>query len=186
MATMRFSRRAPATAILVAAALLGIATPAIASCTDRPTPKEALEGNEVVFVGQVIETVQQGRVAVVEVESIWKGGDIIGVTQVEGAGGDSANRDDRTFETGLRYVFFPRNDEPPFRADACTATTELTDEVARLQPKDAHAPESGRSNSLLVVIVVAILAAGVFQARRALGSSRERDRGQSKQRIRTP
>jgi hypothetical protein len=185
MATMRLSRRAPAIAILVAA-LLGIATPANASCTDRPTPKEALESNEVVFVGQVLETVELGRVAVVEVESIWKGGDIIGVTRVEGAGGDSASRDDRTFETGQSYVFFPRNDKPPFRADACTATTELTAEMARLEPEDAHAPESGRSNSLLVVIVVAIVAAGVLQARRALGSSRERDRGQSKQRISAP
>jgi hypothetical protein len=177
MATARLSRRAPATVILVAVALLGLATPAKASCTDRPTPQEALESNEVVFVGQVLETVEEGRLAVVEVESIWKGEDIIGVTQVEGGGGDSPSRDDRTFETGQSYVFFPRNDEPPFRADGCTATTELTAGMTRLEPENAHAPESGRSNSLLVVVVVAIVAAGIFQARRALGSSREGDRG---------
>jgi hypothetical protein len=185
MSIMSLSGRAPATAILVAAALLVIATPAHARCTNPPAPKEALASHEVVFVGRVLETVELGRVAVVEVESIWKGGDIIGVTQVEGGAGDSPSREDLTFETGLQYVFFPRNDQPPFRADGCTGTTELTPEVARLEPEDAHAPESGRGNSLLVVIVVAIVAAGVLQARRALGS-RDRDRGQSKQRIRAP
>jgi hypothetical protein len=183
---MRPSRRAPVTAILVAATLLGIIAPAHASCTEPPTPREALESNHVVFVGQVLETVARGRVAVVEVESIWKGGDIIGVTRVEGGELESTSRDDRTFETGQSYVFFPRNDEPPFRDDGCTATTQLTAEVARLQPQNARPPESGSSDSLLAVLVIAIVAAGVYQARRALTSSRERERGQSNQRLRAP
>jgi hypothetical protein len=186
MSTMITSLRATGAAMLVAAALAGIAAPAHARCADLLTPKEALESHDVVFVGQVIETVGGGRVAVVEVQSIWKGGDIIGVTRVEGGEPDSPSGDDRTFETGQQYVFFPRNDDPPFRDDGCTPTTELTDEVARLQPEDARAPRSGRSDSLFAVLVIAIVAAGVYQARRALGSSPGRRRGQSKERLRLP
>jgi hypothetical protein len=186
MSTMTPSLRATGAAILVAAALAGIAAPAHARCAEPSTPKEALEINDVAFVGQVLETVGGGRVAVVEVQSIWKGGDIIGVTRVEGGEPDSPSRDDRTFETGQQYLFFPRNEDPPFRDDGCTATTELTDEVGRLEPEDARAPRSGRSNSLLALLVVAIVAAGVYQARRALGSSPGGRRRQSKESLRFP
>jgi hypothetical protein len=185
MSSMRLSGRAPAEALLVAAALVGIAASAHAGCAEPPTPKEALTSNDVVFAGRVIETAGRGRVAVVEVQTIWKGGGILGVTRVEGGDVESPSRDDRTFETGQQYVFFPRNNDPPFRDDRCSATNELTDAVARLEPDDAHAPRSGRSNSFLVVLVVAIVAAGVFQARRALGSSPGR-RTQSADRLRPP
>jgi hypothetical protein len=172
MSTMRLSGRALLAGLLVAAALAGIAAaPAHAACAERPSPKEALASNDVVFAGRVIETAGGGRVAVVEVQSIWKGGDIVGVTRVEGGNVGSPTRDDRTFETGQEYVFFPGNDHPPFRDDRCSATTELTDTVARLEPDDARAPRSGRSNSFLVVLVAALVAAGVFQARRALRPS---------------
>jgi hypothetical protein len=174
MATMRLSGRAPAEALLVAAALIGIAASARAGCAEPPTPKEALASNDVVFAGRVIETAGRGRVAVVEVQSVWKGGDILGVTRVEGGEVGSPTRDDRTFETGQQYVFFPGNDHPPFRDDRCSATTELTDAVARLEPDGARAPRSGRSNSFLVVLVAALVAGGVFQARRALRPSRVR------------
>jgi hypothetical protein len=185
MATMRLSGRAPAEALLVAAALIGIAASARAGCAEPPTPKEALASNDVVFAGRVIETAGRGRVAVVEIQSVWKGGDILGVTRVEGGNVESPSRDDRTFETGQEYVFFPGNDHPPFRDDRCSATTELTDAVARLEPDDARAPRSGRSNSFLVVLVAALVAAGVFQARRALRSSPGR-RTQSADRLRPP
>jgi hypothetical protein len=182
MATMRLSGRAPAEALLVvavlvgivAALLVGIAAAAQPRCAEPPTPKEALASNDVVFAGRVLETAGKGRVAVVEVRSIWKGGDILGVTRVEGGDVESPSRDDRTFETGQQYVFFPRNDRPPFRDDRCSATTELTAAVARLEPDDAHAPRSGRGNSFVVVLVVAIVAAGVFQVRRALRSPPDR------------
>jgi hypothetical protein len=133
----------------------------------------------------VIETAGRGRLAVVEVQSIWKGEDLLGVTRVEGGDVESPSRDDRTFETGQQYVFFPRNDRPPFRDDRCSATTELTDAVARLEPDDARAPRSGRSNSFLVVLVAAIFAAGVFQARRAFRPSQGR-RAQSADRLPPP
>jgi hypothetical protein len=168
MSTMRLWGRAPAEALLVAAALVGVASPVHARCAESPTPKRALASNDVVFAGRVIETAGGGRVAVVEIQSIWKGGGLLGVTRVEGGDPESPSRDDRTFEAGQEYVFFPRNADPPFQDDACSATTELTDAIARLEPEDAHAPRSGRSNSFLVVLVVAIVAAGVFQARRAL------------------
>lgn len=168
MSTMRLSGRAPVAALLVAVALVWIAPSSHAACAELPTPREALASNDVVFAGRVIETAGRGRLAVVEVQSIWKGGDLLGVTRVEGGDVESPSRDDRTFETGQQYVFFPRNDRPPFRDDRCSATTELTDAVARLEPDDARAPRSGRSNSFLVVLVAAIVAAGVFQARRAL------------------
>ena len=171
MATMRPSGRALLEALLVGAALVGIAAPAHAACAEPSTPKEALASNDVVFAGRVIETTGRGRVAVVEVQSIWKGGGILGVTRVEGGDVDSPSRDDRIFETGREYVFFPRNDDPPFRDDRCSATTELTDAVARLEPEDARAPRSGRGSSFLVVLVAALVAAGVFQARRALRAS---------------
>jgi hypothetical protein len=171
MFTMRLSGRAPVAALVVAAALVGIAAPSHAACAEPPAPKEALASNDVVFAGRVIETAGRGRVAVVEVQSIWKGGNILGVTRVEGGDVESLSRDDRTFETGQQYVFFPRNDRPPFRDDRCSATTVLTEAVARLEPDDARAPRSGRSNSFVVVLVAAIVAAGVFQARRALRPS---------------
>jgi hypothetical protein len=182
---MRLSGRALLEALLVAAVLMGIAVPAHAACAEPPTPKEALANNDVVFAGQVIETAGRGRVAVVEVQSIWKGGDLLGVTRVEGGDVESPSGDDRTFETGQQYVFFPRNDRPPFRDDRCSATTELTDAVARLEPDDARAPRSGRSTSFLVVLVAAIVAAGVFQARRALRSSPE-PRTENANRLRPP
>jgi hypothetical protein len=185
MSTMRLSGRALLEALLVAAALVGIAASAHAACTDPPTPKEALATNDVVFTGRVIETAGKGRVAVVEVQSIWKGEDILGVTRVEGGDVESPSRDDRTFETGQEYVFFPRNDHPPFRDDRCSATTELTDAVAQLEPEDSHAPRSGRSNSFLVVLVAALVAAGVFQARRALTTSPVR-RSRGADRLRPP
>jgi hypothetical protein len=185
MSTMRLSGRAPVAALLFAAALVAIAPWSHAACAEPPSPKEALASNDVVFAGRVIETAGRGRVAVVEVQSIWKGGDLLGVTRVEGGDVESPSRDDRTFETGLQYVFFPRNDRTPFRDDRCSATTELTDAVARLEPDDARAPRSGRSNSFLVVLVAAIVAAGVFQARRALRSSPDR-RTESENRLRPP
>jgi hypothetical protein len=171
MSSMRLSDRALLAGLLVSVALVGVAAPALAGCAERPSPREALASNDVVFVGRVIETAGDGRVAVVEVQSIWKGGDILGVTRVEGGAVGSPTRDDRTFESGQEYVFFPRNNDPPFRDDRCSATTALTDAVARLAPEDAHAPRSGRSNSFLVVLVAALVAAGVFQARRALRPS---------------
>jgi hypothetical protein len=171
MSTMRLSGRAPVAALLVAAALGAMAPSSHATCGEPPSPKEALASNDVVFAGRVIETAGGGRVAVVEVESIWKGGDLVGVTRVEGGDVESPSRDDRTFETGLEYVFFPLNDRPPFRDDRCSATTVLTDAVTRLEPDDARAPRAGRSNSFLVVLVAALVAAGVFQARRALRPS---------------
>ena len=174
MSSMRHSGRALLAALLVAAVLVGIAASAHAGCAEPLSPKEALASNDVVFTGRVIETAGGGRVAVVEVDSIWKGAGILAITRVEGGDVESPSRDDRTFETGQQYVFFPRNDHPPFRDDRCSATTELTDAVARLEPDDAHDPRSGRSNSFLVVLVVAIVAAGVFQARRALRSSPDR------------
>ncbi len=182
---MRLSGRAPAAALLVAAALVGIAPSSHAACAEPPTPKEALASNDLVFAGRVIETAGRGRVAVVEVHSIWKGGGILGVTRVEGGDVESPSRDDRTFETGQQYVFFPRNDQAPFRDDRCSATTELTEAVARLEPKDAHAPRSGRRNSFLVVLVAALVAAGLFQARRAFRPSPGR-RPQSADRLPPP
>ena len=172
-------------ALLVTAAVIGIAASAHARCAEPRSPKQALASNDVVFAGRVIETAGEGRVAVVEVHSIWKGGNILGVTRVEGGDVESPSRDDRTFESGQEYVFFPRNDRPPFRDDACSATTALTDAVARLEPADAHAPRSGGGNSFLVVLVAAIVAAGVFQARRALRSSPGR-RTQSADRLPPP
>jgi hypothetical protein len=185
MSIMRFSLRTPTVAVVVAAALMAVATPARASCTQRP-PEDALRSNDVVFTGQVIETVAGGRVAVVEVQSIWKGGDILSVARVEGGDVDSPSRDDRTFETGLEYVFFPLNDKPPFRENGCTATTELTPEVARLEPEDARAPTPGGSNPLLAVVIVAIVAAGIYQARRALRKSPGGRGTQRADRLRTP
>jgi hypothetical protein len=185
MSTMRLSGRAPVAVLFVAAALAGIAPSSHAACAEPPGPKEALASNDVVFAGRVIETAGRGRVAVVEVQSIWKGEDLLGVTRVEGGDVEAPSRDDRTFETGQQYVFFPLNDRPPFRDDRCSATTELTDAVARLEPDDARAPRAGHSNSFLVVLVAALVAAGVFQVRRALRPSPAR-RAQSADRLPPP
>ncbi|HYI44543.1 MAG TPA: hypothetical protein VE174_03665 [Actinomycetota bacterium] len=164
----------------LAAALLIVVLgsgPATAACAPLPPLRESLGEAQAAFVGMVVRTTDEDRKAVVNVESIWLGPrlpatvEVFGVPDVAGSAEVSlATSEDRTFETGERYLFVPENTQPPFSDNACTATTLYTDDVARLEPDGAISPAGSRS-ATWIGLLAALAIFGLWQTRRARRSA---------------
>ena len=128
MRDIRHTRWLAAIGVLLVAALPGAAT---ASCAvPVPVPEaariaEGVRNAEVVIVGTVGSTENQGRSATIVVEEIWKGRDLPSIVVVQGAqAGNAVTSGDRMFETGMRYLFTLAVDENGELIDnACSATT---------------------------------------------------------------
>jgi hypothetical protein len=114
-----------------------------ASCAQAPSLREQIAASPLVFVGTVISTSDNDRVARVSVESIWKGRVLPAYVDVHGSpvsGLFSFSSVDRMFRTGERDIFVLFSDQQPLQDNSCSATQPYTAEVAALAPSNAKSP----------------------------------------------
>ena len=108
----------------------------LAACPTAPQPAEdAVLFGDVVFVGTVLRSENEGRWPTVRVEERWKGAAGLADT-VRVRGGPepgTATATDRTYLPG-RYLFVVRNENGVLADDGCSGTQAWTDELVRLRP----------------------------------------------------
>jgi hypothetical protein len=116
--------------------------PAIASCALPPGEVGPRWSDaETVILGTVRAVADHDRVATVVVEEIWRGPDMPPVVTVRGgfATGDSFTSGDRTFDSGVRYLFdLDRDQDGNLQDNACSLTTPWSAELVALRPADAR------------------------------------------------
>ena len=131
-------------ALLVACALVALALgvslarpiSVLAACPTAPQPAEdAVLFGDVVFVGTVLRSENEGRWPTVRVEERWKGAAGLADTIVVRGGPEpgTATATDRTYLPG-RYLFVVRNENGVLADDGCSGTQAWTDELATLRP----------------------------------------------------
>jgi hypothetical protein len=159
-----------ATAGLVVGAALLAPGPLNASCALPPGANgPVLDDAEIVIVGTVRATAEAGRWATVVVHEVWRGPDLPAELLVKGGeGGNMWTSVDRTYEVGVRYLFAVTGGENgALRDNACSATTEWSEDLGALRPADARIPAGETSEDIAgfdlggvvpVVLVVAIVA----------------------------
>jgi hypothetical protein len=116
---------------------------ASASCAEPPALSVQMSTAAVVFVGTVVYTSDGDRVAHVRVESIWKGPALATYVDVHGSpasGPFQASDVDRSYRTGVRYLFVLYSDVQPLQDNSCSATQPYTAELAALAPAGTRAP----------------------------------------------
>lgn len=161
-----------------------LATPAasLASCAVQPNIKEAAASAEIAFIGTVTATANRDSWATVSVEEVWRGPDQPAEVVIKGGPeGNAATSVDRTFEVGMKYLFFPYTDGAAGLADnSCTSTAPWSADMLALRPKDARAPLGGTTTAtgfdaggLLGPIAVAVVVAGVLLGVGLLARSRQ-------------
>jgi hypothetical protein len=134
----RLARSVAAVAVLVAAALamLGVPSSVLAACATAPqSAEDAVFFGDVVFVGTVLRTENEGRWPTVRVEERWKGADALADTVVVRGGPEpgAATTTDRTYLPG-RYLFVVDNQGGVLVDSACTGTQAWTEDLAALRP----------------------------------------------------
>jgi hypothetical protein len=171
MHSIRRLRLLAVTAALIAAALPGTAA---ASCVVPQPLAESVRAADVVIVGTVGATENQGRWATINVEEIWKGPDLPPTAVVRaGPAGDTFSSVDRTFDAGVRYLFLLGRDAQGGLTDnACSLTTPWEVGLAALRPADFRAPtaiddpddaaDAGDAAALVVPAIVALLVAAAL------------------------
>jgi hypothetical protein len=117
---------------------VSLARPAsvLAACPTAPQPAEdAVLFGDVVFVGTVLRSENEGRWPTVRVEERWKGAAGLADTVVVRGGPEpgTATATDRTYLPG-RYLFVVRNENGVLADDGCSGTQAWTDELAPLRP----------------------------------------------------
>ena len=143
-AVVRATARPSLVAIVAAAALVVLAlassiarpAPVLAACPTAPQPAEdAVLFGDVVFVGTVLRTENDGRWPTVRVEERWKGSAGLADTVLVRGGPEpgTATATDRTYLPG-RYLFVVRNENGVLADDGCSGTQSWTDELAPLRP----------------------------------------------------
>ena len=163
---------APSIAALLMAVALGLApgpaaAPAHASCAAPVSIPEAMSMADVVLVGTVTGTENDGRWATVRVEERWQARSSV-PDEISVHGGPEPGADtsiDRVFAPG-RYLFFLTFGRGYFLDNACTATTPWTQDLAQYRPLGvAPAPAvasgvpAGSGDFPDIVPVVALVAA---------------------------
>jgi hypothetical protein len=134
--------------ILAASLLLAAPGVALADCMMPPPIEQAIQQAEMVFVGTVSATSNRNTWAEVAVEEVWKGPDQQATVVVRGGpAGNAATSVDRTFEVGVKYVFFPYLDAAALTDNSCTSTTPWSDGLAALRPSDARKPLAAETAS---------------------------------------
>lgn len=127
-----------------------------ASCAGGTPFEEVVTTASVVFVGAVVATADGGRVARVRVESVWRGGDIPAIVEVNGVysppgappptppppGVMVASSNDRFYRVGKRYLFIPRGGITSFEDSPCTSTRPYTPDLDRFAPRTVERPDS--------------------------------------------
>lgn len=131
-------------ALVVAVALVALAfgvslarpMTVLAACPTAPQPAEdAVLFGDVVFVGTVLRSENEGRWPTVRVEERWKGAAGLADTIVVRGGPEpgTATATDRTYLPG-RYLFVVRNENGVLADDGCSGTQAWTDELVPLRP----------------------------------------------------
>ena len=158
-------------AAVTALAFVVAPSAALADCMMPPAVGEAAEAAEIVFVGTVTETTNRNSWANVAVDEVWRGPDMPATVVVKGgSGGDGISSVERSFQAGVKYLFFPYADEQGGLADnICTNTVEWSADLGQLRPADAREPlgASGADGgfdvgSVVAPLGVAVLIAGVL------------------------
>ena len=160
-----------------------VPAPAAASCA-MPIPiEQAIRDSQVVLVGTVTSTENDGRWATVEVHEIWKGPDLPATTTVLGGPEPgTASSVDRSFTAGARYLFVLSIDERgQLHDNSCSATTEMGAGDNELRPAEFRTPSpvdaSDADNDATGIVsagVVALIVAGVLLAAGLLARGRPR------------
>ena len=134
--------------------LIGAPSAALAACATAPqSAEDAVFFGDVVFVGTVLRTENQGRWPTVRVEERWKGAAGLAETVVVRGGPEpgTATTTDRTYLPG-RYLFVVENQGGVLMDNACTGTRAWTDELAPLRPAFCVA----------VVAIIGLASAGII------------------------
>ncbi|TMB95239.1 MAG: hypothetical protein E6J40_12475 [Chloroflexi bacterium] len=178
-------QRLLASLIVVAAVTVASVVPAAASCASGGPRSigDQIASSSIVFVGTVLYTSDQDRVARVKVESIWKGPSMAAYVYVHGSpvsGPFTFSSVDRRYQAGQRYLFVPVNDRMPFDDNSCSLTQPYTSELAALAPRGARSPASATFNDyvqnftgqyawsapLVVLLVVSVATIAIVRGRR--------------------
>jgi hypothetical protein len=168
--------------VAAAVALVAIPSATVASCRLAPDIKTAVLSADIVFVGTVTATSNRDSWATVAVEEVWRGPDQPAEVVVKGGpAGNAATSVDRTFEVGVKYLFFPYVDPAVGLSDnSCTSTIQWSDDLLALRPSDARTSagvtgtETGFDvGGLLGPLAVAVVVAGVLLAVGLLARSRQ-------------
>jgi hypothetical protein len=136
--------KASVAALLAVSAFLVIRTEAAqASCAMPPSLQEQITAAPLVFVGTVVSTSDDDRVAHVRVESIWKGPTLSAYVDVHGSpvsGFNVHSSVDRMYRAGERDLFVLFSASEPYQDNSCSATQPYTAEIAAFAPPDARSP----------------------------------------------
>lgn len=160
----RPSRRFVLLLALAGLALLAAPGAVLADCMAPPPIEEAVRTSEVVFVGTVVAIADQGRRATVEVDEVWRGPDLEATTIVLGGQGAGFTSVDRTYEPGMKYIFFPYVDSEANALvdNLCTNTVQWLDEYEKLRPAEAREPVGGDGAEGVGFDMAAIVPIGVM------------------------
>lgn len=137
-------RALPAASLALGLSLL-LATGAQASCIeDTRSVEQQVADAEVVFVGTVTGLRNDGRTALIDVESIWKGPDLAAEVVVHGGpdGTNVATSVDRTWQTGVRYLVVPRIEGDRLVDDQCSPTRPYESDMTQAEPADVRTPSA--------------------------------------------
>ena len=182
---------AAACAGLLAAGVIG-ARPAAAQaelgCAEDGGIDAAIAQAPAAFTGTVRVLGNKGRTATVDVIRAWKGGPLPKRVEVQGTVAMQSKvvtALDRLYARDRTYLFVPTSGASPrFRENRCSATRQLTAELAAKEPAGATPPQGegvplpggglGRVAPLMVGAVAFLVLAGLLlAARRASKRSRQ-------------
>ena len=136
-----------ARALIVTVLALGVlvvgSAGAQASCVAPLSIRDQVASAGLFFVGTVIFTSDNDRVARVRVESIWRGPELPTYVDVHGSpvsGPGAASSIDRKYSAGTRYLFVLYGADQPLQDNSCSGTQVYTAELATLAPAGARSP----------------------------------------------
>ncbi len=145
-----FRAAAAGSALLIATATGAPAATAQADlgCTPDVGIDTRIEEAPTVFTGTVRALGNNGRAATVDVIRVWKGGTLPQRVEVQGTIATQAKvvtALDRQYARERTYLFLPTaGASPRFRENRCSATRELTTELATKGPLDGGAVPQGK------------------------------------------
>jgi len=184
LGSMQIARRTvlPFSLFAVALGALAQAPAALASCAPPEPLDRVIESSDVVIVGTVTALTNNDRWAQVQVEEIWKGGPLSAIVEVHGGAGDTDvfTSVDRTYLPG-RYLFTLAREGAGLSDNACSGTTEWSENLSSLRPSDWIGPDRSGDPApsaldlgfLLPLVGVGIIALGLVGGAWLIGRARD-------------
>lgn len=138
--------------LVAAGTLLALPATAAAQCSAPADTRAAIATAPSVFVGRVASVSTDGRVAQMQVLSIWKGRDLAPVVELRGAPESTSPpaTTDRRFEVDEQYLVIPENGRTPFLATSCSATQRFTSSPNIIPPQFQEATGSSQGRGVSV------------------------------------